>query len=263
MRPIGRLPDEASARRFGDFLYGKGIENQVDPTSQGGWEVWILDDDQHRDSAKTLLDQFRHNPDDPAFAQASRVAVRQRQQDQAAQVPKRTRMIDARMIFYTPPVPLGPLSIALIAISIVVTLLDEFQRERSLQTDHIHQPNSKRSDGAVRRSTGQVLPEVRRGQVWRLFTPMFLHFDILHILFNMLWLRDLGSMIEARKNSWLLLLLTLVLAGTSNLAAVPGERAEFRRHVRRRLRPAGLHLDAGQVQSRLQAVACSRRRSLS
>ena len=62
------------------------------------------------------------------------------------------------------------------------------------------------------------LPEVRRGQVWRLFTPMFLHFDILHILFNMLWLRDLGSMIEARKTSWLLLLLVLVIAGTSNVA---------------------------------------------
>ena len=47
---------------------------------------------------------------------------------------------------------------------------------------------------------------------------MFLHFGILHIAFNMLWLRDLGSMIEARKTSWLLLVMILVLAGTSNVA---------------------------------------------
>jgi len=51
-----------------------------------------------------------------------------------------------------------------------------------------------------------------------LFTPMFLHFGFLHILFNMLWLRDLGSMIEARKSSRLLLLLVLTIAGVSNLA---------------------------------------------
>jgi len=49
-----------------------------------------------------------------------------------------------------------------------------------------------------------------------MFTPMFLHFHILHIFFNMLWLRDLGSMIEARQRSWLLLLLVLGTAGTSN-----------------------------------------------
>ena len=47
---------------------------------------------------------------------------------------------------------------------------------------------------------------------------MFLHFGFLHIFFNMLWLRDLGSMIEARKSTWMLLLLVLVIAGTSNLA---------------------------------------------
>jgi GlpG protein len=62
------------------------------------------------------------------------------------------------------------------------------------------------------------LPEIRQGQIWRLFTPMFLHFHILHILFNMLWLRDLGSMVEARKNAWMLLVLVLVIAGVSNLA---------------------------------------------
>jgi GlpG protein len=47
---------------------------------------------------------------------------------------------------------------------------------------------------------------------------MFLHFHFLHLFFNMLWLRDLGSMIEARKSPWMLLLVVLVIAGASNLA---------------------------------------------
>src|SRR4029077_17402348 len=62
------------------------------------------------------------------------------------------------------------------------------------------------------------LPEIRHGQIWRLVTPMLIHFGALHILFNMLWLRDLGSMIEGRQSSWLLGLLVLVVAACSNLA---------------------------------------------
>ena len=64
MRPIGRLPDEAPARRFGDFLYGKGIENQVDPTLHGDWEVWILDDDnidRPRNPCSTVPPQSRRS----------------------------------------------------------------------------------------------------------------------------------------------------------------------------------------------------------
>ena len=62
------------------------------------------------------------------------------------------------------------------------------------------------------------LPEIRHGEIWRLFTPMFIHFGILHILFNMLWLRDLGSMIEAREGSLRLLVVVLLTSAGSNLA---------------------------------------------
>jgi len=41
---------------------------------------------------------------------------------------------------------------------------------------------------------------------------------VLHIFFNMLWLRDLGSMVEGRQSSLHLLILTIVIAACSNLA---------------------------------------------
>ncbi|MEO6035113.1 MAG: rhomboid family intramembrane serine protease, partial [Verrucomicrobiota bacterium] len=62
------------------------------------------------------------------------------------------------------------------------------------------------------------LPEIFHGQVWRLFTPMFIHFGFVHIFFNMLWLRDLGSMIESRESSSRLIFLVLLAAGGSNFA---------------------------------------------
>jgi len=214
MRPIGRLQDENQAKRLGDFLYAKGIENQVDLDLHGAWEVWILDD-VNIERAKQAFDQFARDPDDPRFMKAAQTAAQRKQQDPQAQVGKRVRTIDARTIFYAPPVPIGILSIILIVICVGVAILTNLGKEgRFVQPLSITQQHSK--DGYVYWQRG--LPEIRHGQVWRLFTPMFLHFGLLHIFFNMLWLRDLGSMIEARKSSWMLLVLVLVIAGTSNYA---------------------------------------------
>jgi len=55
------------------------------------------------------------------------------------------------------------------------------------------------------------------GEYWRLLTPMFLHFGILHLVFNMLWFWEIGRRIEQVNNGLLLLLLVLVSSLGSNL----------------------------------------------
>ncbi|MBN1507108.1 MAG: rhomboid family intramembrane serine protease [Sedimentisphaerales bacterium] len=214
MRLIGHLEDEAQTKRFTDFLYSRGIESHTDPAADGRRQVWVIDDI-NVEAATSLLAHFREAPDDPAVEQAARAAEKQRLRKEKAQAPKRVSIVDARTLFYTPPVPVGFLSVILIAICVVVAVMTKLGENQSLT-----QPLSiTRYWEADRHVPGdRSLPEVRHGQVWRLFTPIFLHFGILHLLFNMLWLRDLGSMIEARRSSWMLLILVLVLAGTSNLA---------------------------------------------
>jgi len=56
------------------------------------------------------------------------------------------------------------------------------------------------------------------GQYWRLITPIFLHFGWLHIVFNCLWLWELGRRMEQVLGSWNTLGLVLVIAAVSNVS---------------------------------------------
>lgn len=64
-------------------------------------------------------------------------------------------------------------------------------------------------------------------QPWRLLTPAFLHFSLLHIVFNMLWYWDLGSRVERKQGSWRLLWVVVLVGVGSNVAQAlysPGVR---------------------------------------
>lgn len=54
------------------------------------------------------------------------------------------------------------------------------------------------------------------GQYWRLVTPVFLHFGWLHIVFNSLWLWELGSKVEGVMGHLNMFGLFLVIALVSN-----------------------------------------------
>lgn len=61
------------------------------------------------------------------------------------------------------------------------------------------------------------LYEIMHGQLWRLITPIFIHLSILHILFNMLWFKDLGYLIEFKFGKKDLLTLIGISGVLSNL----------------------------------------------
>lgn len=94
----------------------------------------------------------------------------------------------------------------LITLSIMVALISKFGSD--FQLLHILFISEYR----------QGLPEILHGQIWRLFTPIIIHFGIMHILFNMLWLYQLGSTIEQRQNRKRMMILVVVISILSNLA---------------------------------------------
>lgn len=55
-------------------------------------------------------------------------------------------------------------------------------------------------------------------EYWRLLTPVFLHFSVLHIVFNLLWLIDLGGRLERVLGSLNLIVVVLLIGAGSNMA---------------------------------------------
>lgn len=65
---------------------------------------------------------------------------------------------------------------------------------------------------------GTLFHDIRQGQFWRLMTPVFLHANLLHILFNMAWLWMLGKQIEMRIGKSRYLLLSMIIGISANVA---------------------------------------------
>ena len=63
-----------------------------------------------------------------------------------------------------------------------------------------------------------ALVEVRHGEIWRLFTPAFLHFGVAHLVLNMLAMVNLGGPLEQVQGARFYLLFTAVVALCSDLA---------------------------------------------
>jgi GlpG protein len=108
---------------------------------------------------------------------------------------------------FTPRNRFPVVTVTLIAISVAVTLLSNLgESARVIVPLLISEP-------------GQPLfANVARGEVWRLATPMFVHFGLLHIIFNMMWLWDLGRLIELVRGALFLGTFVAVTGVLSNLA---------------------------------------------
>jgi GlpG protein len=217
MRMIGQVEGEAQARLFGDFLLVQGIENQVEADKDGAWSVWIHAEEE-LERAKALLAGYRQNPADPKYQKLAGAADNLKEQKRKEQLEYEKRLKKRRNLFRPMgSYGVGPVTLILIFISAVVYYIHWVMNhgdDRSMMRLFI--ANFSFDDNGL--VYDHSLSEVRHGEIWRLFTPMFLHFSIMHIVFNMLWLRDLGSMIEARQNSFVLLVLVLAVAAGSNCA---------------------------------------------
>ena len=108
-----------------------------------------------------------------------------------------------------------PVTVTLIALSVLATLLINFGADANWLGRFSFAPFDIRGNEIYYSNLTELLAS---GQYWRFLSPIFLHFSLLHILFNLLWIWVIGRRIEQLQGSWSLLLLTLFSGAASNLA---------------------------------------------
>ena len=209
MRQIGSLPAEAQARLFLDYLLSRGIRGEAEAESDRTWSIWIRDDD-HIPEAQSALTRFQANPNAPEFQTATEAAAKARKAEAEDLARYRQRIRSRRSLFPKfGGYGMGLLTFTLMLVCFYVAVFSKLgENHEWLRNWFI----------SAEQATGKPLPEVMHGEVWRLFTPIFIHFGPIHLIFNMLWFYQLGSMIEGRQNGLFLLGFIAISAALSNVA---------------------------------------------
>lgn len=194
MRELVRLDDPGRARRLVDRLAALGIAAELREQS-----VWVLDD---RDlpSARARLDELLDDRA-PNLAAAPRAEPGPEPAEPRPQPgPPRPFAPAARV---EPVSGVGPVTIFLIVASILVGFASDFGDPLTMTIQNL----------SIEPWDSELgwLGHVRAGEVWRLVTPMLIHFGVVHLLFNLMWTWQLGRQIEREHGS--LALIGLVLLG--------------------------------------------------
>lgn len=210
MRQLASLPSADDARALADYLLTLKIDTQLEKQPDG-WAIWIRDED-HVPRARQELEEFQRNPSDPRYRTVAKAAdsLRQRKRQEDAAYFRRQDRFSRRM---SGPIASQRFTVGLIIACVLVSLVSSGGHDPRIVGALSILPLRSTEDAIV------WFPQspIAQVEIWRLVTPIFLHFGIFHLLFNMFMLNDLGGEVERRRGPLRYLLLVLVLAVASNL----------------------------------------------
>lgn len=215
MRALYSFATLETARIFSDFLITQGIENEV---REDGFShvVWIYDD-LRLPEANSNLQIYLNDPQNPVFAKVRGAWVKLSREKQKEETLAQKQYVNFRKSFASSGGSWGsiPVTVILIALSVLVAVVTRLGDDTSSVTFLYITDVFFEGTSASYNPTFHFLAN---GEIWRLFTPMFLHFGFLHVLFNMQWMTELGPTIERKHGSAYFIILVLFISGVSNAA---------------------------------------------
>ena len=185
------LGDARMAQALVDYLATLGIPCEL-TQSELGVSVWLADE-RRLAQAQQEVKRFLAEPNHPRYMEASWQSGR----------------ADARIDYskgITDPVTdflhqAGPLTLVVIIACLAIYALDAIGLP--IFDELAFHP---------------TLAQFTDWQAWRYVTPAFIHFSVLHLVFNLLWWWYLGGQIEQRLGSGKLFILLIVGAALPNIA---------------------------------------------
>jgi len=224
MRLIGDLESSQQALKFTAYLLVQGIESHVDQEGDK-FEVWVKEEDRFPE-ALSGLKEFKLNPNaakyNEAVPQAKAIVRSEVKKRQAIQ--KKVVRVNSQSMARRPP-----LTLICIGISILVALFTEFGAHDSFDgvvMQSLAFASVPRDEVEARLRQGEFtsrddprfrLMSISKGEIWRAITPIFIHFGLIHIAFNMYMFFQFGSLIERKYGAFKFGMLILLTAVISNL----------------------------------------------
>lgn len=241
MRQVGTLDSEKQAQRFAAWLVTQDIEAHAEDAGER-WAVWVREEDQLT-AAKTAFEDFSANPEQAKYQGAERTAQTLLRQSQSKRKESQSNVVEMRRRWGNPGGVGGagprrsPFTLLLIVASILTAITTSQDTMREFQS----RAEANRPPGAAYRALAFVDPvrehdvtapannwmNILRGEVWRLITPIFIHFGIAHIVFNMMCLHSFGGQIEDRRGTRFFIALVVALAVASNIGQAVEQTLRF------------------------------------
>lgn len=185
--------DERAARLLADYLTSQQIPAGYHRLDGEHAHAVVVSDAQQLNEARTIADAFVANPRDSKYQQAAW------QHGQATKLTEQSTGSWQLSGVAPRQAPFTYLVLAICCVTFVMQMLGMSGAVFSVM----------QIEGFERLADS--------GQWWRLFTPAFLHFSLLHIIFNLLWWWSLGGQIERLFGTSTLLLLFVSSALLSNV----------------------------------------------
>ena len=205
MRKVGDFKLEKEALVFWSFLSKEKIDSSLEEKEgEEGYEIWISDEDQIN-QASFHYQEFLKNHDDPKF----KVKLKDKRKPESLPESKKSgfKQYNLGNKWRSQEKSPGVVTLALIITSVAVFLISGMGKNTQIIGPFF-----------ISEEINGGLDEIISGQFWRLITPIFLHFNLLHLLFNCMWLHSLGSQIEKKKGTKFFTTFILCTAIVSNLS---------------------------------------------
>lgn len=170
------------AQAFVDYMATQGIILTIQQHTRS--DVWLSDTSKEA-IVRVELDRFLENPSDPRYLAASWQSGHTNSGLHYRRFP----------FLATLKAGAGPVTIGVMTVCVLVFILMMVM-----------------GDESVMQWLAWPYDESLKFEVWRYFTHAFMHFSIVHILFNLLWWWYLGGVVEKRVGSGKLVVIAVISA---------------------------------------------------